>query len=57
MEDHDWHLYDVTKYIEVKHEGGVYMFRKDNNDSVIVTLTPEEFDEVRSGTRQLEGLE
>jgi hypothetical protein len=57
MEDHDWHMYDVTKQIEVKHENGEFKFRKDKTDSKIITLTPEEFDEVRSGTRKLEGLE
>lgn len=57
MEDHDWHMYDVTKHIEVKFENGMFYFRKDKTDSKIVTLSPEEFDEVRSGIRQLEGLE
>jgi hypothetical protein len=57
MEDHDWHLYDITKYIEVKREDGVFKFRKDKNDSKIVTLSDEEFDRLRSGEPLLEELE
>lgn len=57
MEDHDWHLYDITKYIEVKSEGGVFLFRKDKNDSNIITLTEDEFDRLRSGEPLLEGFD
>jgi hypothetical protein len=57
MEDHDWHLFDVNRHLEVKFEDGQYHIRNSKNSDYSVTLNHEEFDELRSGGPLPEGLE
>lgn len=56
-EDHDWHMYDIIKNIEVKYEEGTFHMRNSNNKDFVVTLSPTEFDDVRSSGQLPEGLE
>lgn len=55
MEDHDWHMFDVVRELEVKCEGGNYHIHKLGAEEVFI-LTPEEFDKFRSGELGLEGI-
>jgi hypothetical protein len=49
-EDHDWHLFDALRDLEVRHINGVYEVRERDTEKLVGTFTPEQFDKYRGGS-------
>lgn len=46
-EQHDWHLFDAENNYEVRRYDDTYEVRKMNEPDKVVSLTEEEFDQLR----------
>ena len=55
--DHDWHMFDDQRGMEVAREGDIIWVRYTSDPDAITVLTPAEFDQLRSEGPNPRGLD